>query len=169
MTMMRIGFGYDVHRLVHGRRLILGGVEIPSEKGLQGHSDADVLLHAIADGLLGAAALGDIGLHFPDNDEKFRGADSAQLLTDVARMVREAGFEVCNVDATVALQSPKIRPWIGAMRERIAGVIGVAVDVVSVKATTTEGLGFVGDGTGASAYAVCLVRKNSAEAGVGST
>lgn len=167
--MMRIGFGYDVHRLVHGRRLILGGVEIPSDKGLDGHSDADVLLHAIADGLLGAAALGDIGLHFPDTDEQFRGADSTQLLSDVVRMVRDAGFEVCNVDATVALQSPRLRPWISAMRERIAAAIGVAVDRVSVKATTTEGLGFVGDGSGASAYAVCLVQRSTTEAGEDST
>lgn len=154
---MRIGFGYDVHRLIEGRPLLLGGVEVPHAKGLDGHSDADVLLHAIADALLGAAALGDIGLLFPDTDEAWRGADSRELLREVVRRVGEAGYRVHNVDATVALQRPKLRPHIDAMRASIAGVLGIDVGGVSVKATTTERLGFVGTEEGASAYAVCLL------------
>jgi 2-C-methyl-D-erythritol 2,4-cyclodiphosphate synthase len=155
--MMRTGFGYDVHRLVAGRPLVLGGVVIPSDLGLDGHSDADVLLHAITDALLGAAALGDIGSHFPDTDDRYRGADSRVLLGEVVRLVAEAGFAISNVDATVALQQPKLRQHVQAMRESIAGILGVHVGQVSVKATTTERLGFVGDRSGASAYAVCTI------------
>ena len=154
---MRIGFGYDVHRLVEGRPLIIGGVTIPHERGLDGHSDADVLLHAITDALLGAAALGDIGLHFPDTDPQWKGADSAALLAATVARVREAGYRVGNVDATVALQRPKLRPHIDAMRDRIGALLGIPVGAVSVKATTTERLGFVGTEDGASAYAVCLL------------
>ncbi|GIV60472.1 MAG: 2-C-methyl-D-erythritol 2,4-cyclodiphosphate synthase [Rhodothermaceae bacterium] len=154
---MRIGIGYDVHRLVAGRPLILGGVEIPHEKGLEGHSDADVLLHAVADALLGAAALGDIGLHFPDTDERWRGADSRLLLAEVGRRVREAGYRILNLDATVALERPKLRPFIDAMRANIAGALELEPGQVSVKATTSEGLGFVGAREGAAAWAVCLL------------
>ncbi|MDX1548212.1 MAG: 2-C-methyl-D-erythritol 2,4-cyclodiphosphate synthase [Rhodothermales bacterium] len=154
---MRIGYGYDVHRLVPGRPLILGGVTIPHETGLDGHSDADVLLHALADALLGAAALGDIGALFPDTDERWRGADSRMLLAEVARRVRDAGYTLANVDATVALQRPRLRPHIGAMRASIAEVLGIEVGQVSVKATTTERLGFVGEEAGAAASAVCLL------------
>lgn len=154
----RVGFGFDVHRLVAGRPLIIGGVEVSADFGLEGHSDADVLLHAITDALLGAAALGDIGSHFPDTDESYRGADSMELLKRAAAIVRELGYEVANVDSTVALQKPKLRPYVDAMRARIAEGLGVEREVVSVKATTTEGLGFTGRGEGASAYAVCLIR-----------
>ena len=154
---MRIGYGYDVHRLVPGRPLILGGITIPHETGLDGHSDADVLLHALADALLGAAALGDIGALFPDTDAEWRGADSRLLLAEVARRVREAGFVLANVDATVALQRPRLRPHIEAMRASIAEVLGIEVGQVSVKATTTERLGFVGEEAGAAASAVCLL------------
>lgn len=154
---MRVGFGYDVHRLVEGRPLIIGGVTIPHETGLDGHSDADVLLHAITDALLGAAALGDIGSHFPDTDPQWKGADSKELLRTVVARVREAGFCVGNVDATVALQRPKLRPHIDTMRELLAGLLDVSVGAVSVKATTTERLGFVGSEAGAAAYAVCLL------------
>lgn len=152
--MTRFGMGYDVHRLVEGRKLILGGVEIPWEKGLLGHSDADVLLHAVADALLGAAALGDIGRHFPDTDEKFAGADSMKLLAEVVRLVREKGFRVGNVDATIVAQAPKLAPHIGKMTENIARVLDVPPDCVNVKATTEERLGFTGSGEGMSAYAV---------------
>ena len=152
--MTRFGMGYDVHRLVEGRKLILGGVEIPWEKGLLGHSDADVLLHAVADALLGAAALGDIGRHFPDTDEKFAGADSMKLLAEVVRLVREKGFRVGNVDATIVAQAPKLAPHIGKMTENIARVLDVSLDCVNVKATTEERLGFTGRGEGMSAYAV---------------
>ena len=155
---MRIGHGYDVHRLVEDRRLILGGVEIPFEKGLLGHSDADVLLHAIADALLGAAALGDIGLHFPDSDPRFAGADSRVLLKEVCRLVRAAGFEIENIDATILCQAPKLRPYIDAMRQNIADTCGLAVGQVSVKATTEEGLGFTGSGAGIAAHAVTLLQ-----------
>ena len=155
---MRSGIGYDVHRLVTGRPLILGGVEIPHEKGLDGHSDADVLLHAIADALLGAAALGDIGLHFPDTDERWHGADSLALLEEVGRLVGAEGYRVSNIDATVALQEPKLRPHIGAMRENIARVLRLDVGQVSVKATTTERLGFAGTGEGAAAFATCALK-----------
>ncbi len=152
--MTRFGMGYDVHRLVEGRKLILGGVEIPWEKGLLGHSDADVLLHAVADALLGAAALGDIGRHFPDTDEKFAGADSMKLLVEVVRLVRKKGFRVGNVDATIVAQAPKLAPHIGKMTENIARVLDVPLDCVNVKATTEERLGFTGSGEGMSAYAV---------------
>ncbi|MBX2821890.1 MAG: 2-C-methyl-D-erythritol 2,4-cyclodiphosphate synthase [Rhodothermaceae bacterium] len=155
---MRVGLGYDVHRLVEDRPLILGGVEIPYEKGLLGHSDADVLLHAISDALLGALALGDIGLHFPDTDERWKGADSAILLKEVYRMVSDKGYQVSNIDTTVALQRPKLRPYIDQIRASIAGILDVEVSCISVKATTTEKLGFVGVGDGASAYAICLLK-----------
>ena len=157
--MTRFGMGYDVHRLVEGRKLILGGVEIPWEKGLLGHSDADVLLHAIADALLGAATLGDIGKHFPDTDEKFKGADSMKLLAEVVRLVREKGYTVGNVDATIVAQAPKLAPHIEKMAESIAGVLGVERDSVNVKATTEERLGFTGSGEGMSAYAVAGIEK----------
>lgn len=155
---MRIGSGYDVHRLVEGRPLIIGGVMIPYEKGLLGHSDADVLLHAICDALLGAVALGDIGKHFPDTDERWRGADSKLLLKEVGRLVARQGYRIGNIDATVAMQHPKLRPYIDEMRQCIASVLGMYVDEVSIKATTTEGLGFVGVGEGVAAYATCLVQ-----------
>ena len=154
---MRIGHGYDVHRLVKDRKLILGGVEISHSKGLLGHSDADVLLHAISDSLLGAAALGDIGKHFPDNDEKYKGADSLVLLCEVAKLLRERGYTTVNVDATVIAEAPKLSPHILKMRENIAGALGVDVECVSVKATTEEGLGFSGRKEGIAAHAVCLI------------
>ena len=157
--MTRFGMGYDVHRLVEGRKLILGGVEIPWEKGLLGHSDADVLLHAVADALLGAAALGDIGRHFPDTDEKFAGADSMKLLAEVVRLVGEKGYRVGNVDATIVAQAPKLAPHIERMAENIARVLGVERDCVNVKATTEERLGFTGSGDGMSAYAVAGIEK----------
>ncbi len=156
---MRIGFGYDVHRLVAGRPLILGGVRVPHETGLDGHSDADVLLHAVADALLGAAALGDIGLHFPDTDARWRNADSRALLGLVGQKVRRAGFRIANIDATVALERPKLRPYIDAMRANIAAVLELSLAQVSVKATTTERLGFVGTEAGAAASAVCLLEE----------
>ena len=158
--MTRFGMGYDVHRLVEGRKLILGGIEIPWEKGLLGHSDADVLLHAIADALLGAAALGDIGRHFPDTDERFKGADSMKLLAEVVRLVREKGYRVGNVDATIVAQAPKLAPYIEEMTENIARVLGVGKDQVNVKATTEERLGFTGSGEGMSAYAVAGIEKD---------
>ena len=158
--MTRFGMGYDVHRLVEGRKLILGGVEIPWEKGLLGHSDADVLLHAIADALLGAAALGDIGRHFPDTDKRFKGADSMKLLAEVVRLVREKGYRVGNVDATIVAQAPKLAPHIEKMAENITRVLGVERDSVNVKATTEERLGFTGSGEGMSAYAVAGIEKD---------
>ncbi|MBR0415399.1 MAG: 2-C-methyl-D-erythritol 2,4-cyclodiphosphate synthase [Clostridia bacterium] len=154
---MRVGQGYDVHRLAEGRKLIIGGVEIPHDKGLLGHSDADVLLHAIADALLGAAALGDIGKHFPDTDDAFKDADSLKLLAKVAEIVCAAGFTVQNIDATIIAQRPKMSPYIDRMRENIAAAIGIDVSAVSVKATTEEGLGFTGHQEGISALAVCLI------------
>ena len=154
---MRIGHGYDVHRLVEGRKLILGGVEIPYGKGLLGHSDADVLLHAIADALLGAAALGDIGKHFPDTDPRYAGADSLALLARVGALLHQAGYAVGNIDATVLCQAPKLAPHIPAMRENIARALRLAVDRVSVKATTEEKLGFTGAGQGIAAHAVALI------------
>jgi 2-C-methyl-D-erythritol 2,4-cyclodiphosphate synthase len=154
---MRIGHGYDVHRLTAGRRLILGGVEISSEVGLDGHSDADVLAHAITDAVLGAAAMGDIGAHFPDTDAEWKDADSIGLLREVVARVRARGWQVGNVDATVVLQAPKLRPHIDAMRQRLAGALGVELDAVSVKATTGEGMGWVGSGEGAAAHAVALL------------
>lgn len=155
---MRIGHGYDVHKLVEGRKLILGGVDIPYEKGLLGHSDADVLLHAISDSLLGAAAMGDIGKLFPDNDPQFEGADSLLLLKEVYTRVQEKGYEIVNIDATVLAQRPKLRPYIDLMRENIAKVLGVDADVISVKATTEEGLGFTGEGKGIAAHCICLIK-----------
>lgn len=154
---MRIGHGYDVHRLVEGRRLILGGVEIPYEKGLLGHSDADVLLHALMDALLGAAALGDIGKHFPDSDPRYEGADSVALTRAVAAMIREHGYRVGNVDCTILAQRPKLAPYIPQMRQTIAETLDVALDRVSVKATTEEGLGFTGEGLGIAVHAVALL------------
>ena len=155
--MVRIGHGYDVHRLVPERRLILGGVQIEHALGLLGHSDADVLLHAVADALLGAAALGDIGALFPDTDPQYAGADSLVLLRAVVSRVKQAGYSVANVDATVIAQRPKLRPYIDEMRRNIAGALEVSVDVVSVKATTEEHLGFSGREEGIAAHAVCIL------------
>lgn len=157
MTDMRIGHGYDVHRLVIGRRLILGGVNIPHDTGLLGHSDADVLVHAVMDALLGALALGDIGHLFPDTDPKWEGADSLLLAREVAKHVRDAGWEIGNVDATILAQAPKLAPYIVRMRENIAAALGVSVDRMSVKATTEEGLGFTGEKQGIAAHAICLL------------
>ena len=154
---MRIGQGYDVHRLVAERPLILGGIEIPYEKGLLGHSDADVLLHAISDALLGAAALGDIGAHFPDSDPAYRGADSAELLRAVGNLIRAAGYEIGNIDSTVVCQAPKLAPHSASMRARIAEVLALPVGAVSVKASTEEHMGFTGRGEGIAAHAVCLL------------
>ena len=154
---MRIGHGYDVHRLVEGRDLILGGVKIPFALGLDGHSDADVLLHAISDALLGAAGLGDIGKHFPDTDPAYKGADSAQLLAIVGERIQEKGYRVCNIDVTMIAQRPKLRPYISQMEENIACALKISVDQVNVKATTEEHLGFTGDGSGMACHAVCLL------------
>lgn len=157
---MRIGHGYDVHRLAEGRRLVLGGVEIPWVKGLLGHSDADVLLHALMDALLGAAALGDIGKLFPDKDDRYLNADSMLLLEEVVELIHAKGYTVGNADCTVLAQKPKLAPYIPLMRERIAKTLDVAIDRVSVKATTEEGLGFTGDGSGIAAHAVVLLEEN---------
>lgn len=154
---MRIGMGYDVHRLVEGRKCIIGGVEIPYEKGLLGHSDADVLLHAIMDALLGAAALGDIGKHFPDTDPAYKGASSMKLLERVGELLEENMFLVENIDATIIAQAPKMRPYIDTMRENIAGALKIEVSQVNVKATTEEGLGFTGSGEGVSSQAICML------------
>ena len=154
---MHIGQGYDVHRLVEGRKLILGGVDIPYEKGLLGHSDADVLLHAISDALLGAAALGDIGKHFPDSDPKYKGADSIKLLSEVGKMLEENHYLIENIDSTILCQAPKLRPYIDTMRQNIADALDIDVAQVSVKATTEEGLGFTGAGEGIAAQAICLL------------
>ena len=154
---MRIGHGYDVHKLVAGRKLIMGGVEIPYEKGLLGHSDADVLLHAISDALLGAAALGDIGKLFPDTDPQFKGADSLVLMAEVYRNIAEKGYKVVNVDATIIAQRPKMRSYIDTMRSNIAKTLNVDIDCINVKATTEEGMGFTGEGMGIAAHAVCLI------------
>lgn len=154
---MRIGHGYDVHRLVEGRKLILGGVEIPWEKGLDGHSDADVLTHAVMDALLGAAAMGDIGKLFPDTDDRFLGICSMELLTEVGSRLRATGYAVGNIDATVIAQRPKLAPYIDAMRKEIAERLQIDVSRVSVKATTEEHLGFTGSGDGIAAHAVCLL------------
>lgn len=159
MSVPRIGQGYDVHRLVEGRKLILGGVAVPYERGLLGHSDADVLLHALMDALLGAAALGDIGHLFPDTDPRYAGADSRALLREVARVLRQNGFTVGNVDATLVAQRPKIAPFVPQMRENIAADLGMPLDAVSVKATTEEGLGFTGSGEAMAAHAVALIWK----------
>ncbi len=154
---MRVGIGYDVHRLTEGRKLIVGGVDIPYDRGLLGHSDADVLLHAIMDALLGAAALGDIGKHFPDNDPEYKGISSLLLLKKVGVLLGEKGFLVENIDATIIAQSPKMRPYIDAMCENIARALEMDISCVSVKATTEEGLGFTGAGEGISAQAVCML------------
>jgi 2-C-methyl-D-erythritol 2,4-cyclodiphosphate synthase len=154
---VRIGQGFDVHALVPGRRLVIGGVEIPHDKGLLGHSDADVLLHAICDALLGAAALGDIGRHFPDSDARYQGIDSRELLRHVAGLLREKGFRVGNVDATIIAQAPRMAPHISRMVENVAADLGVDVGRVNVKATTTEELGFTGRGEGIAAQAICLL------------
>lgn len=154
---MRIGMGYDVHKLTQGRKLIMGGVEIPYEKGLLGHSDADVLLHAIMDAILGAAALGDIGKHFPDTDPAYKGISSVKLLEHVGALLEENLFLIENIDATIIAQAPKMRPHIDAMRENIAQALGITAEQVNVKATTEEGLGFTGTGEGISAQAVCLL------------
>lgn len=154
---IRIGHGYDVHRLKEGRELILGGVNIPYERGLDGHSDADVLAHAIADALLGAAALGDIGKHFPDTDERYKGADSLMLLNRVVSVLSMRGYNVSNVDATIIAQAPKLAPYIELMRKKLALAMRVGTDRISVKATTEEKLGFTGNGDGIAAHAVCLI------------
>ena len=156
---MRIGHGYDVHRLVEGRDLILGGVKIDYEKGLLGHSDADVLLHAVSDALLGAAGLGDIGRHFPDTDPQYKGADSLMLLREVYRKISEKGFRVGNIDVTMIAQKPKLKDFIPQMQENIAAAVNVSPDRVNVKATTEEKLGFTGTGEGMSCHAVCLLEE----------
>lgn len=159
MTKLRVGHGYDVHRLVEGRALILGGVTVPFDRGLLGHSDADVLTHAVMDALLGAAALGDIGKLFPDSDASYAGADSIVLLERVTALLREHGWQVGNVDATVVAQTPKLAPYIPEMRRRLAEAMGLDVDCVSVKATTEERLGFTGSGAGMAAHAVALIER----------
>lgn len=156
---MRIGLGYDVHKLVEGRPLIIGGVNIPHEKGLLGHSDADVLIHAIMDGMLGALALGDIGKHFPDTDEEYKGADSMKLLKCVNDLINEKGYVVNNIDSIIIAQSPKMAPHIQSMRKNIADVLNTSIDNISVKATTEEGLGFTGTKQGISAQSICLLNK----------
>ena len=154
---MRIGIGYDVHRIVENRKLILGGVEIPYERGLLGHSDADVLLHAVMDALLGAAALGDIGKHFPDTDERYKGISSLKLLKCVGDLLSENGYIIENIDATIIAESPKMRPYIDTMRENIAATLSIEISQVNIKATTEEGLGFTGAGEGMSAQAACIL------------
>ena len=156
--MYRIGNGYDVHRLVEGRKLILGGLEIPFEKGLLGHSDADVLIHAIMDGLLGALALGDIGQHFPDTDESYKGISSIKLLNHVKKLIDEKGFEIVNIDSQIVMQQPKLKPYIVEMREKLARELELSIDRVSVKATTEEKLGFTGEEIGVKSYAVVLLK-----------
>lgn len=156
---MRIGHGYDVHRLVDGRKLVLGGVEIPFQRGLLGHSDADVLLHAICDALLGAAALGDIGKHFPDTDERYKDISSLFLLENTDELLEQNGFKVVNIDSTVVAQAPRLSPYIKKMVCNISGVLGVEENQINVKATTEENLGFTGSGEGIAAYAVCIIKK----------
>ena len=156
---MRVGMGYDVHRLTEDRKMILGGVEIPYEKGLLGHSDADVLVHAVMDALLGAAALGDIGKHFPDTDPKYKGISSIRLLKHVGALLDEDGYMIENIDATIIAQRPKMRPYIDTMRQNIADALCIEVDQVNVKATTEEGLGFTGEGEGISSQAICAIEK----------
>lgn len=156
---MRIGLGYDVHKLVEGRLLIMGGVNIPHEKGLLGHSDADVLIHAIMDSMLGALALGDIGKHFPDTDEEYKGADSMKLLKCVNDLINEKGYVVNNIDSIIIAQAPKMAPHIQSMRKNIADVLNTSIDNISVKATTEEGLGFTGTKQGISAQSICLLNK----------
>lgn len=157
---MRIGMGYDVHKLIENRDLILGGVNIPYEKGLLGHSDADVLLHAIMDSLLGASALGDIGKHFPDTDPKYKGISSISLLKEVGKLLKENNFEIGNIDSTIIAQKPKMAPHILKMRENIAEALNISIDQINVKATTEEGLGFTGEGLGISSQSICLLTKN---------
>ena len=157
---MRVGFGYDVHRLVEERKLILGGVEVPYEKGLLGHSDADVLVHALMDAMLGAAGMGDIGRHFPDTDNQYKGIDSMLLLERVTQLLHDAGYKVNNIDVTVVAQRPKLAGFIPQMVTNIARVVGAEESMVNVKATTTEKLGFEGEGLGISAYAVCTIAEN---------
>lgn len=154
---MRIGIGYDVHKLTAGRKLIIGGVGIPHIKGLLGHSDADVLLHAVCDALLGACALGDIGMHFPDTDLQYKGADSLELLRHTVKLVRDAGYSICNIDTVIIAQQPKMRPYIDQMRQKIAAACGIAISQISIKATTEEGLGFTGEQKGIAAKAIALV------------
>lgn len=158
-SMIRIGNGYDVHKLVEGRKLVLGGIEIPHTKGVLGHSDGDVLIHAIMDAMLGALALGDIGQHFPDNDMQYKNIDSAILLEKVKELIAQRGYEIVNLDSIIVLQKPKVKPYIEAMREKIAKILEVSVDQVSVKATTEEKLGFTGDETGVKSYCVVLLQK----------
>jgi len=158
---VRIGHGFDAHRLVAGRPFIVGGVHIPADVGPLGHSDADVLAHAISDALLGAAALGDLGAHFPDSDERFRGADSLALLRECVAKLARAGYRIENIDATIVVQLPKLAPHLLAMRERIAATTGIALDAVSIKAKTSEGLGYTGDGSGIAAYAVALIERTT--------
>jgi len=160
---MRTGFGYDVHRLVKERQLILGGVDIPSEKGLLGHSDADVLIHAVMDSLLGAAGLGDIGRHFPDTDEQYKGISSMRLLATVSGLLNAAGYECENLDCTIAAEKPKLSPYIEEMAANIAKALSLNKTQINIKATTTEGLGFTGREEGIAAYAVCLIRKAAEE------
>ena len=159
--MYRIGHGYDVHRFAENRKLIIGGVEIPSEKGLLGHSDADVLIHAICDSLLGAAALGDIGRHFPDTDPRYKNIDSRILLADVCKLLTEDGYQICNIDATVVAQKPKLAEYINSMRICIAFACGIDASQVNIKATTEEGLGFTGELLGISAHSVSMIKKNT--------
>ena len=156
---MRIGLGYDVHKLVSDRKLILGGVEIPYEYGLLGHSDADVLLHAIMDSLLGASALGDIGKHFPDTDPKYKGISSIALLKEVGKLLHENGYKISNIDSTIIAQKPKMAPHIQLMRKNIANALNIDIDQINVKATTEEGLGFTGEGLGISSQSICLLYK----------
>nr|WP_317333788.1 2-C-methyl-D-erythritol 2,4-cyclodiphosphate synthase [uncultured Romboutsia sp.] len=156
---MRVGLGYDVHKLVEGRKLIIGGVNVPYEKGLLGHSDADVLIHAVMDSILGALALGDIGKHFPDTDEKYKGADSMKLLEFVYNLINEKGYSIGNIDCTIIAQSPKMAPHIQNMRENIANALNTSIENINVKATTEEGLGFTGAKEGISAQSICLLVK----------
>ncbi len=158
---MRIGHGYDVHRLVEERDLILGGVKIPYEKGLLGHSDADVLTHAVMDALLGAASLGDIGRHFPDNDEAYKGIGSLKLAEKVALFLKQAGYRIENIDATIIAQKPKLAPYIAEMHKNLAAALGIDEDRINIKATTEEGLGFSGEGLGIAAHAVCLIERTA--------
>jgi 2-C-methyl-D-erythritol 2,4-cyclodiphosphate synthase len=157
---VRVGHGFDAHRLVEGRRFVLGGVDIPFERGPLGHSDADVLAHALSDAILGACALGDLGRHFPDSDARWKGADSMRLLEACATMARDAGYELANVDATVVVQAPRLAPHLEAIRARVAAVLRIETDAVSVKAKTSEGMGYTGDGTGIAAYAVAALTRS---------
>lgn len=157
--MIRIGNGYDVHKLVEGRKLVLGGIEIPHTKGVLGHSDGDVLIHAIMDAILGALALGDIGQHFPDNDMQYKNIDSTILLTRVKELIDEKGYQIINLDSIIVLQKPKVKPYIQSMRERISDILRIDIDQVSVKATTEEKLGFTGDESGVKSYCVVLLEK----------